>query len=193
MVNLRKLLIACAVTLAPALAPVASQATSIDLTAAGYETTGTAFSFTADVIVVFGTTLAVSETATGSGFGGDVGDVTTYTLNAGSLSPADFLTAVNPLNLGGTPNPLEILFPTVDAGGIFAAANGAAVLLSLDDPALAFTSGYMGSGSFTVTVLQDLAPIPLPAGGVLLLTGAGALVLLRRRKGRSLEISRSDR
>lgn len=182
MVNFRKLLLACAVALAPALAPAASQATSIDLTAAGYETTGTAFSFTADVIFVFGATLTVSETATGSGFGGNVGDVTTYALNVGSLSPADFLTAVNPLNLGGTPNPLEILFPTVDAGGIFAAADGEAVLLSLDDPALAFTNGYMGSGDFTVTVLRELAPIPLPAGGVLLLTGTGAFALLRRRR-----------
>lgn len=89
MVSFQKLLLACAV----AAAPLEAQAATIDLEAAGYERTATEYSFSVDVICVFGTSLIVSDDATGSGFGGaNASDVATYTLN-----------------LGGTPDSWEIL------------------------------------------------------------------------------------
>lgn len=57
--------------------------------------------------------------------------------------------------------------------------------VSLFDPNTQSVSLARETGTFNVTI-GPVAPVPLPAGGVLILTGLGAIGLLRRRQQRKV-------
>ncbi|WP_300037092.1 VPLPA-CTERM sorting domain-containing protein [uncultured Roseobacter sp.] len=46
----------------------------------------------------------------------------------------------------------------------------------------ATSSANFGDGSYTVSIDTRLAPVPLPAGGLLVISGLGALAVARRKK-----------
>jgi hypothetical protein len=51
------------------------------------------------------------------------------------------------------------------------------------DIADARSTAFFRNGSYTVTISPTISPVPLPAGGLLMLTGLGGLVLARRKGG----------
>lgn len=165
-------------------APLGVHANPVDLAAEGYSATGTVFNFGPADTQVFGTTFSAFETTNfGIVSALNATDVSTYFINLGGATIDDQLISTSGgINSNFGPTPLEMIFTNVSGTGSFAAIDGEDVLLSLLDPNLNFVDGYFGATTgYTVTVLEALAPIPLPAGGLLLLSAGGAMVMLRRR------------
>jgi hypothetical protein len=54
-----------------------------------------------------------------------------------------------------------------------------------DDIANAGSSAYFNNGSYTARIEPTISPVPLPMGGLLLLTGLGALAI-KQRKNRKM-------
>ena len=51
-----------------------------------------------------------------------------------------------------------------------------------EDMAYARSTPYLKNGNYTVSITPTLTEVPLPAGGLLILTGLGALALTARKK-----------
>lgn len=76
---------------------------------------------------------------------------------------------------------MELLFSTTTPGLFTVSYRGGYTAFSSPDAST--TASFTDSGSFNVRVVDpNAAVIPLPAGGVLMLTAAGAFALMRRRK-----------
>lgn len=115
-----------------------------------------------------GNTVAVSSgtgsaTTTNTSFTGDyLLSVTSNNLPEDNLSKSRFNFILNPsITVGDYSIDFESQLTLRDA-------NGDEKMSSIDQ------------GSFQFSVTPEVAPIPLPAGGLLVLTGLGALTLLRR-------------
>lgn len=171
---------------AVALAPSVVTAAPIDLAADGYTLDGSSFGL-ADVTVTID--------AFGDLFADDplfnfiaAFDVT----NAADFDASidldgfftDTLTASGGTEVGFITDGIEVLFEGITTTGTLAAYDGGAVLITLSDTGLSAPSAFAGAGTGTITIegLASIPPIPLPAGGVLLLTAAGALLLRKRRQ-----------
>lgn len=169
-----------------ALAPFTATAASIDLAAAGYELEGTSYSFpSVDVDIVAGSLIVFDATTFSSVTADIASDASTYeALLALSFTLGDEITASGGSVLGFVPGVIEILFEGISSAGSSASAfDGGAMLLTITASGLAdLVTDTTTTGSVQAQILNAVAPIPLPAGGLLLLTGAGALVLARRKK-----------
>jgi len=83
---------------------------------------------------------------------------------------------------GFTPGTIEVLFETSGADVLATYAFSAGGAEGAADPFVALSSaGDLSLHDARIT-LSEVAPIPLPAALPLLLAGAGALVLVRRRR-----------
>lgn len=78
---------------------------------------------------------------------------------------------------GDGSNFVQYLFEDVTGTGSLVGLNGRSMLLEVaGDEVFDFSQqSFSASGSITITSLKEIAPIPLPAGVVLLITGLAAL------------------
>lgn len=132
----------------------------------------------------------------------DVTDAAEYSFSfsfdaAGATSPTGEITGTGASILGfmapnlgalpGTPEAqgsIGLIFEGVSGSGIFDRFDGEDVLVTLSDDYLDGELSFFGTtGSMTVDLLDALptTEIPLPAGGLLLLTAAGALLVKRKK------------
>lgn len=168
-----------------AVLPMSGHAASIDLAAEGYVLEGTSYfkSGTFAVSDPFSGFLAL-DGASGSALSAFTpSDASSYNLFFdldGLLT--DTVTASGGSVVSVMTNTLEILFEGIAGTGAFASGN--AVLVTFTDPDLDLVGGFQSTGMnvLRVSLLTEVAPVPLPAGGLLLLTGAGAFVAMRRKQ-----------
>ena len=189
-----KTLRSVATALCLASAPFAASAAPIDLAANGYQLEGTSWIYDpADLnLVLSGSSLALfaTDTATGgleaSVTSGNASDASLYSFSFGL--GGDTVTGANASVLGGETNVVELLFEGVSGLGSYAFLNGGALLATLSFvPTSVTVSGMSGVGTISFAQLEAYTPVaivPLPAGGLLLISGLGAAALMRRRKSR---------
>lgn len=176
-----------------ALAPIGVSAAPIDLASFGYEIEALVETRAAniDFNAISGFLLAADPFFELQVTAFDGTDPATA---AFSLFPAT-VPGVTPAELSGSPATaigdnvdfLQYLFESVTGTGAFAGLDGGAVLVEFGAPGSELVEGATGlQGTITITSLNTIAPIPLPAGVVLLVTGLAALGgtgAIRRRGG----------
>lgn len=178
-----------------AIAPMtATAATDIDLGI--YEKTGVSISLAPALsFFVTGVEFSAFETTTATFLSAfDATDKNSYDFSftrdasAGLSGPSELIEGAQAdvTDFLVSTNKLELIYSTVSATGGTSAVDGKAVLVSFSSSDLnSLSDGAFGSGALLIEELRLAAPIPLPAGGLLLVTSVvafGAGGALRRQK-----------
>lgn len=120
-------------------------------------------------------------------FFGDFGSPSvSANLNAVSLT-GFFDATVTQSSLAADGNMLDVILSVSNTGGDLTSLSGLLLFATISGDVSAFGSTFaingFAEGDFDVafSTLSPVAPVPLPAGGLMLLTAAGGLLALRRR------------